>query len=214
MGITSHTSKRLALKLMAGLVSRKYESSLCKIAAHNSFTPQCLNLSNPEASQLKKLISEVVTQYTDDFPPAGPQPTSHNVGSIADGGRLLEPHKRVELQLDEAELTAECYQKELEKFEASVAAHKKRLLDNYIGVNAAIIVDDGTDLERRKRKLVALPVASEKKRKLFVKDFMVSQGVFVSVLLLFCFCIVVLVVVFYYFRYESRDADEESQVHV
>ena len=89
----------------------------------------------------------------------------------------MDPNLHVALQLDEAEMTAETYKQELELFESSVKAHEKRLLDNYLNVNAAIIVDDGADIERRKRKLLALPVASEKKRKLFVKDFMVAQGI-------------------------------------
>ena len=205
MGITSQASKRLALKLMAGIVSRKYEPALCKIAAQSSFTPQLLNLSTPEASQLKKLISDVRTQYAIDF--AAPAAASAPAPELQLSGGGMDP---VALQLDEADMTAETYTQELELFESSVKAHEKRLLDNYLAVNAAIIVDDGTDLEKRKRKLLALPVASEKKRKLFVKDFMVAQGIFV-----FCFCFLKQnVIIIIIFRFGLRAPEQVAQVHV
>ena len=74
-------------------------------------------------------------------------------------------------------MDASSYKAELEQFEAAVLAHKRRKMDEYLNANVTIIVGDGADTERRKRKLCALPVAAEKKRKLFVKDYMTQQPI-------------------------------------
>ena len=158
---------------MTGIIARKYEATLCKIAGHVSFSPIRLDLSTTEAATLKKLIAEVKAQYELDFPPT-PTPLNRTLGTTADANDCLDADSRV--KMDEAELTAMSYQEGLMSHDAAVQSHRKRALDTYISANAAIVVDDGADTERRKRKLIALPVAAEKKRKLFVKDFLVAQG--------------------------------------
>ena len=155
---------------MAGIVNTK--SFCAKFGAHFSFSPLRLDLSIPDASHLKKLISEVVTQYELDFPAQGQeQQLIDTIDSSAD--RVDAPGASV--QLAEVDLTADTYKEELATFEQAVQAHHRRALDAYITANACIVVDDGSDMDRRKRKLLALPVAAEKKRKLFVKDFMVAR---------------------------------------
>ena len=172
MGLTTQTSKRLAQKLMASMFARKYELTLCKLASHPSFTTTRLDLSLPDAATLKKVITDVVTQYEADFnKPDAPPSTS--AADTADG----LPAAQVTVMMEESALDASSYRIEQEKFDAAVLAHKKRKVDDYLNANVSIIVDDGADTERRKRKLCALPVAAEKKRKLFVKDYMTQQGI-------------------------------------
>ena len=68
MGVTTQTSKRLSVNLMQVTIGRKFEPMLCKVAARHSFATDHLNLSMPDASQLKHLITEIKIQYTADFP--------------------------------------------------------------------------------------------------------------------------------------------------
>ena len=173
MGLTTQASKRLALKLMANLIARKYEPTLCKIASHASLTTTCLDLSIAEAAPLKKLISDVVTQYEEDFNSAAPQPTTIGTADTTD---RLPADQFVTVTMEEVALDATSYKAEQAKFETAVQTHKKRKVDDYLGASVSIVVDDGADTDRRKRKLLALPVAAEKRRKLFVKDYMTQQG--------------------------------------
>ena len=176
IGLTTCESKRMAVKLFTLLFfSHKYDHALCKIGAQATFAPTHLDLSLPEASLIKKLIQEIAAQYAIDFPPEVVPPLI----PVEIERPLQEPEAegpQVSVQLDQAKLTADQYVAELEKHNQAVASHNKRQLDTYITLNATIVVDDGADIERRKRKLANLPVSQEKKRKLFVKDLLISQG--------------------------------------
>ena len=172
MGLTTQSSKRLAQKLMRVLIARKYEPTLCRIANHPTFNTTRLDLSIPEATALKKQISDVVAQYEEDFN-ATPPPM---IGTIDTTDRLpADPV--VSVKMDEVALDPASYKVEQAKFDTEVQTHKKRKVDDYLNANVSIIVDDGVDTDRRKRKLLALPVAAEKRRKLFVKDYMTQQGI-------------------------------------
>ena len=140
----------LALKLLAGIAPRTCEPALCKTGAQPSFTPQRLNLSIPEASQLKKLISHVVAQYELDVPAQVPPHQSRHALAQLVVMDALEPEMRVELQLDEAELSAKGCNEELSTFEAVVNTYQRGAFDNYSTVSATIVVDDGADTERGK----------------------------------------------------------------
>ena len=164
VGLTIAASKRMAMKLIANLTS---------------FSLVRLNLSTPEASQLKKLIADVVHQYIADFPPIPPSPQpmpQPPTADQADAAPLPGEASQSLVLLDEAELTPEEHGADLVRCEAPFEHHKKRALDNYIKMHAELVADGGSDVERRKRKLVALPVAGEKKWKLFIRDFMVAGG--------------------------------------
>ena len=120
------------------------------------------------------MVADAVAQYEEDFKPAAQlQPT---IGTIDTTDRL-PVDSIVTVRMEEVALDATSYKDELTKYETAMQNHRKRKLDDYIGTNASITVDDGTDTDRRKRKLLALPVAAEKRRKLFVKDFMIHQGI-------------------------------------
>ena len=173
MGLTTQTSKRLVQRMMDSLTARKYEATLCKIAAHTSFTVTRLDLTIPEAAPLKKLIAEAVAQYEEDFNPASQLPTT--IGTVDTSDRLpADPI--VTVTMEEVALSDSTYRDELAKYDNATQSHKKRKLDDYLGANASIIVDDGRDIEKLKRKLMSLPVAAEKRRKLFVKDYMIEHG--------------------------------------
>ena len=148
---------------MAGIVARKFETSLCKLAAAKEFTPYRFDVSSPDAAHIKKLISEVVTQYQLDFPSVAPAPQSGLIGRVdVDSAPSESCAHQGEVQLEAIDISADRYRVEMMAFNESVDAHQKRVLDNYINTNAALVVDDGTDIERRKRKLIQLPVAAEK----------------------------------------------------
>ena len=156
---------------MANLIARKYEPTLCKIAAHATFSPSRLDLSIAEAAPLKKLIAEVVTQYEQDSVVPAPEV----IGTIIDDSSDRLSADPVVMEVTSLDATS--YKVELAKYDTAVQSHRKRKLDDYLGANASIIIDDGADTDRRKRKLLALPVAAEKRRKLFVKDFLIQQGI-------------------------------------
>ena len=145
---------------------------MCKIASTTFFSTTRLDLSIAEASHLKKLIADVVAQYEEDFKDV-PQPSF----GTADASDRLPADKIPTVTMDEVPLNTISYKGELKKYEETTTDHKKRKIDDYIIDNAKLIIDDGSDLEKRKRKLAALPVMSEKRRKLFVKDFMIGQPI-------------------------------------
>ena len=159
--------------MMASITARRYEPTLCRIAAHASFTTTRLDLTIPEAAPLKKLIAEAVAQYEEDFNPASQLPAT--IGTIDTSDRLpADPI--VTVTMEEVALSDSTYRDELAKYDNATQSHKKRKLDDYLGANASIIVDDGRDIDKLKRKLLSLPVAAEKRRKLFVKDYMIEHG--------------------------------------
>ena len=149
---------------MAGIISRKFEVTLCKVAAHAAFNLNRLDLSIPEASQLKKMITDVVTQYGVDFPPKQAAPEVEVASELAPPPPVADDSAKVSLvQMEDTLLTDVQYREEQAMYEVAVQSHRKRALDNYINTNAALVIDDGSDIERRKRKLISLPVAAEKK---------------------------------------------------
>ena len=54
--------------------------------------------------------------------------------------------------------------------------YEKRTLETFISSKVALVVDDGCDVAKRKRRLEGIPICGEKRRKLFIKDFMCAQG--------------------------------------
>ena len=70
----------------------------------------------------------------------------------------------------------ESYKIRLKEFNDAVAQHETRTVDNFIMGRVAFIVDDGADEVKRKRKLENAPICTEKRRKLFVMDFMCDKG--------------------------------------
>ena len=157
---------------MTQLFSRKLEFHVCKIASTTFFSTTRLDLSIAEASHLKKLIADVVAQYEEDFKDV-PQPSF----GTADASDRLPADKIPTVTMDEVPLNTISYKEDLKKYEETTTDHKKRKIDDYIIDNAKLIIDDGSDLSKRKRKLAALPVMSEKRRKLFVKDSMIGQPI-------------------------------------
>ena len=49
-------------------------------------------------------------------------------------------------------------------------------MENFISSKLAFVVDDGKDDSKRKRKLERIPICTEKRRKLFIQDYLCDKG--------------------------------------
>ena len=63
----------------------------------------------------------------------------------------------------------------LEQHNDSMSVHENRTLQNFIMGKVALITDDNSDIVKQKRKLDAVAICTEKRRKLFIKDFMCEK---------------------------------------
>ena len=174
------TSEQLLQRFLRRLYSRRYDAALCKMAASRHFNVGNIEFSDHEdGCVIMKAVTEIADKYATDCPPPAQPSSTPDVTVAADPAADDPPmdDDALESPVLTPELTEETYQEQLNAWESAVAAHEKRAIETYLAVNAPLIVDDGADETRRKRRLAALPVTSEKRRKLIIKDYMCAQAV-------------------------------------